>query len=105
MSTQINQQMIDLDDQAQHWLKAFIEAKAKIAEWKDKADLAQEHIKAALGECEIGLVNGKESVRWTRVESKRVDVKKLRELLPPEVVGLVEVTTETRRFTVVGDEE
>ena len=105
MSTQINQEMIDLDAQAQHWVASYIEAKAKIAEWQEKADLAGEQVKSALGDCSIGLVNGRETVRWTRVQSKRVDVKKLRELLPPQVLDLVEVVSESRRFTIVGDDE
>lgn len=105
MSTQINGQMTDLDANAQHWLEAYIEAKQKIKQWTEKADLAQEQVKAALGESEIGLVNGREAVRWTHVESRRVDVKKLRELLPEQVLNLVEVVSETRRFSIVDGDE
>ena len=42
MSTQINSQMVDLDGAAGAFLTAFIEAKAKIKEWQEKADIAQE---------------------------------------------------------------
>ena len=101
MSTQINSQMVDLDGAAGAFLTAFIEAKAKIKEWQEKADIAQEQVKAALGDAEIGLVNGREAVRWTTVESSRIDTKKIRELLPEDLVAKLEITTVTRRFTIV----
>lgn len=105
MSVQINEKMIDLDATAAAWLEAYIEAKAKMKEYAEKADRAQEQVKAALGDCEIGLVNGRESIRWTTVESRRVDVTKLRSLLPPQVLDLVEVVSVSRRFSVVDGQE
>lgn len=101
MSTQINPEMIDLDPTAVAFLTAFIEAKAKVKEWQEKADVAQEQVKAAMGECETGLVNGKETVRWTTVESRRIDVAKLRSLLPEEAIAELENVTISRRFTIV----
>jgi predicted phage-related endonuclease len=103
MSTQINPEMIDLDPTAIAFLTAFTEAKAKVKEWQEKADIAQEQVKYAMGDSEIGLVNGKETVRWTTVESRRIDVKKLRELLPEEAIAELENVTISRRFTVVED--
>lgn len=103
MSTQISTHMIDLDPNASAFLAGYIEAKAKIKEWSEKADLYAEQVKAALGDSEIGLVNGKEAVRWTTVESRRIDTKKAREILPPQVVDILEVVTTSRRFTIVED--
>ena len=97
--------MMDLDATAAAWLEAYIEAKAKMKEYAEKADRAQEQVKAALGDCETGLVNGREAIRWTTVESKRVDVTKLRALLPPQVLDLVEVVSVSRRFSIVDNEE
>ena len=88
MSTQINTQMVDLDPSASAFLTAYIEA---------------EQVKAALGDAEIGLVNGKEAVRWTTVESHRIDTKKIREMLPPEMVEKLEVLSVSRRFTIVDE--
>ena len=105
MSTQINEKMIDLDPTAAAWLGAYIEAKAKIKEYTEKADRAQEQVKAALGDCETGLINGREAIRWSTVESRRIDVPKLRALLPQQVIDLVEVVTTTRRFTIVDGDE
>ena len=101
MSTQINQCMVDLDATSAAFLTAYIEAKDKVKEWTEKADIARQQVEAAMGDCEIGLVNGKESVRWTTVESRRIDTKKIRELLSPEQVAGVEAVTITRRFTIV----
>jgi hypothetical protein len=105
MSTQINEKMIDLDPTAAAWLEAYIEAKAKIKEFTEKADRAQEQVKAALGDCETGLVNGREAIRWSTVESKRIDLTKLRSLLPQQVLDLVEVISVTRRFSIVDGDE
>ena len=104
MSTEINMEMVDLDQEAQAFLIAYIEAKAKVKEWSEKADLASEQVKAAMGRSEIGLVNGREAVRWTTVESARIDVKKIRELLTPEEIANIERITISRRFTIVGEE-
>jgi predicted phage-related endonuclease len=104
MSTEINMEMVDLDQEAQLFLNAYIEAKEKIKEWSEKADLASEQVKAAMGRSEIGLVNGREAVRWTTVESARIDVKKIRELLTPEEIENIQRITISRRFTIVGEE-
>jgi len=101
MSTQINQAMIDLDPTAAAFLTAYIEAKAKVKEWTEKADIARQQVEAAMGDCEVGLVNGAERVRWTTVESRRIDTKKIREILSEEQVAGLEAVTITRRFTIV----
>jgi predicted phage-related endonuclease len=104
MSTQINLQMIDLDPTASSFLSAYIEAKAKVKEWEEKADIARSQVEAAMGDCEVGLVNGREAVRWTTVEANRIDTKKIRELLPPEMVAAIEVKSISRRFSIVSED-
>lgn len=104
MSTEVNMTTVDLDPAASAWLAAYIEAKAKIKEWTERADLAAENIKSALGDHEIGLVDGKPAIRWQKVESRAIDVKKCREILPPQVLDLVEIIRVTKRFTVVDEE-
>jgi predicted phage-related endonuclease len=103
MSTQISTEMVDLDHAAASFLAGYIEAKAKIKEWTEKADLYAEQVKSAMGDSQVGLVNGKEVVRWTTVESRRIDTAKVRELLPPQVIDLLEVVSTSRRFTIVED--
>jgi hypothetical protein len=104
MSTEINMEMVDLDQEAQAFLNAYIEAKAKVKEWSERADLASEQVKAAMGRSEIGLVNGREAVRWVTVETHRIDTKRIREELPADLIAKLERTTISRRFTIVGEE-
>jgi hypothetical protein len=47
------------------------------------------------------MYQGNEVVRWSFVESRRLDVKKAREILPDQVIQLLEVPTMSRRFTIV----
>ena len=103
MSTQINLETIDLDPTASAFLNAYIEAKVQIRAWEEKADVAAEQVKAAMGNCEVGLVHGREAVRWTTVISNRIDTKKIRELLPPDMVEKLDVESVSRRFVVVED--
>jgi len=103
MSTGINLHMVDLDPVASAMLAAYIEAKTKAKEWNEKADIYAEQVKAAMGDAEIGLVNGRESVRWTTVETHRIDTKKIRELLPPEMVEKLETVTISKRFSIVDE--
>ena len=95
--------MVDLDPAASAFLTAYVEAKAKIKEWEEKADIARQQVEAAMGDAEVGLINGRETVRWTTVESNRIDTKKIRELLPPHLIEKLETTTISRRFTIVED--
>ena len=96
--------MVDLDPVASAMLAAYIEAKAKAKEWTEKADIYAEQVKAAMGDHEIGLVNGREAVRWTTVETHRIDTKKIRELLPAEMVEKLETVSLSRRFTIVDED-
>jgi predicted phage-related endonuclease len=103
MSTQISLEMVDFDPAVAAFVTALIEAKAKIKEWETRADEYEQIIKAALGESSVGLINGREAVRWTAVETSRIDTKKVQELLPKELVDRFRVTTQSKRFTVVTD--
>jgi hypothetical protein len=44
-------------------------------------------------------------VRWTRVESRRFDTKKAREILPQQVIDVLEVVSTSRRFVIVDQEQ
>lgn len=96
---------IELDKAASAFFAAYVEAKARIKEWQEKADLACEQIKSAMGDHEVGLIDGQPAVKWTTVESKAIDIKRCRELLPEQVLALVEVTRQSKRFTIVNDNE
>ena len=95
---------VDLDPAASAFLAAYIEAKAKIKEWEEKANVAAEQVKAALGDCEIGKVNGREAIKWTFVEARALDIKKARTMLPAELIEQLETVRTSRRFTLVEEE-
>ena len=101
MSMQIEKGVVVLDDNTAQWLKQYREALAKIKEWQEVADIARSHLENALGDCEEAMHNGSTVIRWTQVESKRFDTKRAREILPPQVVELLEVVQQTRRFSIV----
>ena len=103
MSTEINLQMVDLDPTTSAFLDAYIEAKAKVKEWTEKADIARQQVESAMGSHEVGLVNGREAVRWTTVKSTRIDTKRAREILLPELLAILETEQITRRFSIVDE--
>ncbi len=101
MSTEIEKGVVVLDDNTAQWLKQYREALGKIKEWQEIADIARSHLESALGDCEEGLHNGRPVVRWTQIESKRFDTKRAREILPPQVIEMLEVVQHSRRFSLV----
>jgi predicted phage-related endonuclease len=54
-----------------------------------------------MGESEIGLLDGKVAVRWTKVTSHRLDVAKAKEILDPKIYTFLSRESESRRFTIV----
>lgn len=104
MSMQIEKGVKVLDDNTAQWLKQYREALAKIKEWQEIADIARSHLENALGDCEEGLYNGQSVVRWTAIESKRFDTKRAREILPPQVIEMLEVVQHSRRFSLVDNQ-
>ena len=101
MTLEIEHKRVVLDDDIASWLKQYKEALSKIKEWQEVSDIARSHLESALGDAEVGMYQGNEVVRWSFVESRRIDVKKAREILPVQVIELLEIPTMSRRFTVV----
>lgn len=104
MSMQVEKGVVILDDNTAQWLKQYREALAKIKEWQEVADIARSHLETALGDCEEAIHNGRPVVRWTQIESKRFDTKRAREILPPQVIQMLEVIQHSRRFSLVESE-
>jgi hypothetical protein len=104
MSMQVEKGVVILDDNTAQWLKQYREALAKIKEWQEVADIARSHLETALGDCEEAIHNGRPVVRWTQIESKRFDTKRAREILPPQVIEMLEVIQHSRRFSLVESE-
>jgi predicted phage-related endonuclease len=105
MSTEIEKGVIDFDESIAMWLEQYRSALAKIKEWEEVADVARSHIEAALGDAEVGLYKGQQVVRFTTVTSTRFDVKRAKELLPPQVLDVLQLQTNSRRFTLVNQDQ
>lgn len=104
MSTEIEKGVVVLDEQAAHWLERYKDALSKIKEWQEVADIARAHLENELGDNEEGFYQGRRVLRWTSVTSNRFDVKKAREILPEQVLDLLNVQQSSRRFTLCEDE-
>jgi predicted phage-related endonuclease len=105
MSVEIEKGVIDFDVNTAAWLEQYKSALSKIKELQEVADIARAHIEQALGEGETGMFLNRPVVRWTRVESKRFDTKRAREILPVQVIEALEVVTVSRRFTLVNGDD
>jgi predicted phage-related endonuclease len=105
MSLEIEPGVIELDDTAQAWLLAYKKTKAEISALEEKLKVAREHLEFALGDSELALIKGQPVIRWTRTESHRFDTKKAREILPAELIGALETTLISRRFSIVEVDE
>ena len=87
------------------WLELYKKTQAEIKVLEEKAATAKEKIQEALGENEIGTLDGSPVVRWTKVTSTRLDLRKAKEVLAPAILGFLSTETTSRRFTIVETDE
>lgn len=104
MTTEIETGVVDFDDGIAQWLRQYKEAHAEIKKWQEIADIARSHLEAAMGEAELAIYQNRPVIRWTKVESKRFDTKRAREILPEQVIDALETISISRRFTIVEQE-
>jgi predicted phage-related endonuclease len=83
------------------WLELYKKTQADIKALEEKASTAKEKIQEALGDNEIGTLDGSPVVRWTKVTSTRLDMKKAREVLDPKILQFLSSESTSRRFTLV----
>jgi predicted phage-related endonuclease len=105
MSVEIGKGVVDFDENIAMWLEQYRHALTKIKEWEEVADVARSHIEASLGDNEVGIYKGREVVRFTSVTSIRFDTKRAKEILPPQVLDVLQVQSTHRRFTLVNQDE
>lgn len=84
----------DLRDQ----LNAYSLAVAEIEKWTNIRNAAQQAIKDALGDAEVGTVDGVKAVTWSYSERTTLDTKKLQQDLPADVLAPYLRTTGIRTF-------
>tara|TARA_R110000822_G_scaffold71316_1_gene172026 strand:- start:14 stop:334 length:321 start_codon:yes stop_codon:yes gene_type:complete len=105
MSVEIEMGVVDFDLDTANWVERYRTTLREIKELQEVADIARAHIERALGDCQIGLHNNRQVVRWTSVVSERLDVKKVKESLTPELLAAFTSTTTSRRFSLVDQDE
>lgn len=88
-------------DNLRDQLNAYSLAAAEIEKWKNIQTAARAAIELALGEAEVGTVNGAKAVTWTHSVRSSLDTKRLQEDLPPEVLAPYMRVTEVRTFKPV----
>jgi hypothetical protein len=91
--------MTPLDELA-GWLDIYRAAQDTIAKAEEAKAVAREKIEDAMGDDEVGTVNGEPVVRWTFVHSERFDQKKAKAIIGDEFDAF-KVTTTSRRFEMV----
>lgn len=101
MSVEIEKGVVDFDDNTAAWLENYKNALAKIKEWQEVADVARAHIEQSLGDAEVGMYQNRPVVRWSFIETRRFDVKRAKEILPEQVLDTLEVISNSRRFSIV----
>jgi predicted phage-related endonuclease len=87
------------------WIELYKKTQADIKVLEEKVAAAKEKIQEALGENEIGLVDGFPVVRWTKVTSTRLDMKKAKEVLDPKILAFLSSESTSRRFSLVDTDE
>jgi predicted phage-related endonuclease len=101
VSVEIETGVVDFDNNTASWLENYKNALAKIKEWQEVADVARAHIEQSLGDAEVGMYQNRPVVRWSFIETRRFDIKRAKEILPPQVLDTLEVITNSRRFAIV----
>ena len=101
MSVEIETGIVDFDSNTAAWLENYKNALAKIKEWQEVADVARAHIEQSLGDAEVGMYQNRPVVRWSFIETRRFDVKRAKEILPEQVLDTLEVISNSRRFSIV----
>jgi hypothetical protein len=80
--------------------KAGLKEKARIEEG---LAIARAKIEEALGDNEVGLIDGQPTVKWTHVTTTRFDQGKAKTLLGAEQLASCMTETASRRFTLVSE--
>lgn len=83
------------------WIALYKKAQSDVKAIEEKLAIAKEKIQEALGDNEIGLIDGLPVVRWTKVTSTRLDMKKAKEVLDPKVLAFLSSESSSRRFTLI----
>jgi predicted phage-related endonuclease len=87
------------------WIEFYKKYQSEIKALEEKVATAKAKIQEALGDAEIGTLDGRPVVRWTKVSSFRLDVRKAKEVLDPKVFEYLSSESQSRRFSLVDADE
>lgn len=96
---------VDLPLDTAAWIELYRKTQGEIKALEDKLELAKAKIQEMMGDNEVGLLDGRVAVRWTRVTSMRLDVQKAKEILDPKIFGFLSRESTSRRFTLAEPDE
>jgi hypothetical protein len=105
MGMQIDLETVALDPDVARYVLELRKLKAEEAVLKDRMAEIRQHIESAMGESTVALVDGAPAVTWKFVESERIDVKRVRELLPPQALDAILIKSTSRRFVILDGSE
>jgi predicted phage-related endonuclease len=91
---------IELDALA-NWVLHLKQLRADRAEIDQQIEMAENQIKDALGDAEVGTIGGEAVIRWSHVVTNRFDQKAAKALLTDDQVAACTKPSESRRFTIV----
>jgi predicted phage-related endonuclease len=91
---------IELDALA-NWVLHLKQLRADRAQLDEQIEVAENQIKDALGDAEVGTIGGEPVIRWSHVVSNRFDQKAAKALLTDDQVAACTKPSESRRFTIV----
>jgi predicted phage-related endonuclease len=91
---------IELDALA-NWVLHLKQLRADRAQLDEQIEMAENQIKDALGDAEVGTIGGEPVIRWSHVVSNRFDQKAAKALLTDDQVAACTKPSESRRFTIV----
>lgn len=88
-------------DALTNWVFHLKQLRQDRAEIDEQIEIAEGHIKDALGDAEIGTIGGEPIVRWSHVITNRFDQKAAKALLTDDQIVACTKSSESRRFTIV----
>jgi len=91
---------VDLPLDTAAWITLYRKTQADIKALEEKLEQAKGKIQESMGENEIGLIDGRVAVRWTKVTTTRLDINKAKEVLDPAIYTFLSRESTSRRFTL-----
>lgn len=93
-------EQIELDSLT-NWVLMLKQLRADRNDIDEQIEVAENQIKDALGDAEVGTIGGEPVIKWTHVISQRFDQKTAKAMLTDDQINACTKPSESRRFTIV----